>query len=422
MLINSVEDVKQDFLIRSEIYNLELDNLGLKLINTIDKYRSREISNNIEQKQILENLLLDDKNISNHIFMNQKCKLYEQNFKYLSQFVNKDLLNLKLKDKRLVGIRQKPTRTLIGFLYGPVSTLFIDRALNLEPSISIVDLSCFLKSSCGLAEIYDGTKCCLALTDYAANDIKIMSKYDSYCLTDIDIISRDNFRLNKFKCYYAICSDSNSNRLIGLRDQNENLYACDMELHRVIIFDQNVTKIRRIINHVPGDENEEFECPRDICYHDGLFYVLDQGKCVINIFYKNGDFYKNFYFNKQEVIVKNPWSVRVGPNRIILIDWKEKVFIFDFDFNLINTIQIDSVLSMCTINDYDDQELVVFFHCENGSFSGYRINCNEAKFDLIFEKYFKELKYRSEFMLFTSTQHFVLSLGWNKSLAIVDFA
>lgn len=393
-----------------------------KLLKNIDKYKSRELDISNKRKEIFKNFLLKDNNISNHIFINQKCKLYEQNFKYLSQFVNINQLNFKFRDKIFDCSRRTPIKSLIGYLQGPFSTLSIKKNINVVPSIKIVDLSCFIKSSCGLAEICDEKRDCLAMTDYAANDIKILSKYDSYCLTEIDIKSRENFLLKKFKCYYAICSNFSSISQYNWDDECQNLYVCDMELHRIIIFDQNVTKIRRIISQVPGNDKEEFECLRDICYHDQLIYVLDQGKNVINIFKKNGDFFKNFYLNKFDSILKNAWSVRTGHNRILVIDWKSKVLIFDFEFNLINSIQIDSVLSMCLINDYDEKEMNVFFHCENGRICGYRINCKNTEYNLIFDNYFKQLKYRSEFMIFTSSQHFVLSLGWNKSLAVIDFA
>jgi hypothetical protein len=60
----------------------------------------------------------------------------------------------------------------------------------------------------------------------------------------------------------------------------------------------------------------------------------------------------------------------------------------------------------------------LYAHCENGDFICYKFGENPT---LIYKHNFNSLKYSSEFMIFTSNQKFVLSLGWAKSLALVDF-
>ncbi|CAF1021009.1 unnamed protein product [Brachionus calyciflorus] len=425
LIRNFIEYIEHNLMVRVESLKFEFDDLEDSLNEKIDSYRLKQLGENTQVRDKLEKIVEKNSNISKHtFFMLKKCKLYEENFISLKEIFN--LNNFKPNGKKSVFDLKKnlPIKSTMGFLQGPMSVLSIEKRLKIQPNVSLIDLNCFIKSSCGLAEIYDGKKIQLAMTDYASNDIKIMTKYDSYSLKEIDIVSIERFRLNKFKCYYAICSNFDLNSLTGLEDDSTNVYACDMELHRVLIFDQKISKIRRIITEVPNEYSndlEEFECPRDICYFNGYFYVLDQGKNVVNIFRKNGDFYKNFYFNKKEKKVENPWSVRVSNNLLFIINWKESVFVYDFEFNLKYVLDIESVLSMCVVNDYDKQRVYAFFHCENGHFIGYKISNDEQKPEIIFQSFFKNLKYRSEFMIFTSDQKFVISLGWSKLLATIDF-
>ncbi len=174
--------------------------------------------------------------------------------------------------------------------------------------------------------------------------------------------------------------------------------------------------MKRIISGTSS--KPEFECPRDICYYNKSFYVLDQGSFSIDQFTHNGEFLESFYFNKYEPVVINPWSVRVNRDTMAIIDWKEKIFIFDLNKNLKHVIFQPYISSICFISD-NLNSLQLFGHSENGDFKGYELN-GDLKPHVIYEENSSKLKYRSEFMLFSLNQKFLLSFGWAKALAVIS--
>lgn len=92
------------------------------------------------------------------------------------------------------------------------------------------------------------------MTDYSSNSIKVVSKHESYELTDLQIEEIEMFRLVKFKNFYAICTDYDETSLRNV-DRNKrqmNLFICDMDLNRVLIYDFGIKKLKRIIT---GTEN-----------------------------------------------------------------------------------------------------------------------------------------------------------------------
>lgn len=434
VLENYIDFIEQDLTIRVESLKFELDRLGEECLEKIDNYeksskdRHRKFIQNLETQKTC-NLSLNAKISNIEIFtFNDKSKVPSTKLRSVG---NRGMNNAS-------GL---PTRQMIGFLYGTTSQITLEIGLsNKQLKIEIIDLSCFIKSSCGIAEIYSHDhKHLLALTDFASNDIKLVSKYDSYLLKELDIVAVNKFKINKFKSYYAICTDFDLNSFTTCVGTYGSLYACDMELHRVLIFDLSLTKLKRIISGVYDERSlavEEFECPRDICYYDGFVYVLDQGKSVVNVFERDGDFVKNFYFNEsktkefESIRIKNALSVRVNCETIAIIDWKEKCYLFDFNFGLKWIINQTGVMSMCFIGDHlniVEYPLRIFFHCENGDFVGYKVSTGigldlgVSQPVLIYEKNFQMLKCRSEFMIFGSNQKLIISLGWSKSIAIIDF-
>ena len=176
--------------------------------------------------------------------------------------------------------------------------------------------------------------------------------------------------------------------------------------------------MKRIVQGTGENLKLEFECPRDICYFDKHFYVLDQGALSVDRFTHDGDFCDSFYFNEPVARVENPWSVRVSENTMVLIDWQQKILVFDLNMRLKCTIEQLNVLSMCFIRDNVSGGLHLFAHSENGDLKGYKLHDNEP--EVIFNRNQSKLKIRSEFMLFSSNRKFVLSCGWSKAIAIVD--
>ena len=160
----------------------------------------------------------------------------------------------------------------------------------------------------------------------------------------------------------------------------------------------------------------EFECPRDICYSSNHFYVLDQGSCSVDKFAHAGDFSETLYLNQSSEIFMNPWSVRVHEETMAVMEWREKVVLFDWSSKQVKwSIQLPYVLTICFIGSSNQ----LFMHSEKGDFMGYQLDRNLSP-RLIYDKKLTNLRSRSEFMIFTSSQRFILSLGWSKAIAIVD--
>lgn len=202
------------------------------------------------------------------------------------------------------------------------------------------------------------------------------------------------------------------------RNEDHSIFICDMELHRVLIFDLTLTILKRIVQ---GTRFKlEFECPRDICYADGHFYVLDQGSCSVDKFTHVGDFCFSIYLNELETVVINPWSVRVDAQTMAILDWNQKILLYDLkDGSVKHVIEQLNVLSMCFINGSCPDSAQLFAHSENGNLKGYQIHDKSPK--LVYSETLKKLKYRSEFMIFTAqSQKFIISLGWSKAIAVVS--
>ncbi len=101
-----------------------------------------------------------------------------------------------------------------------------------------------------------------------------------------------------------------------------------------------------------------------------------------------------------------------------IIDWKEKICIFDLKNHLKHVIIQPFISSICFISDSFDF-LQLFGHSENGDFKGYKLN-GDIEPAVIYEENSSKLKYRSEFMIYSLNQKFLLSFGWAKTIAVVN--
>lgn len=163
----------------------------------------------------------------------------------------------------------------------------------------------------------------------------------------------------------------------------------------------------------------EFDCPRDICYSKKCFYVLDQGAFSVDKFTHKGDFIESFKFNEHEELIVNPWSIRVNKDIMAIVDWKQKILIFDNEKKLKFTIDQPFIESICFICSGYSDSCQLFAHSDNGDLKGYEF-VEELEPSMIFHENSPRLKYRSEFMIYGSNQKFIISLGWSKAMAIVD--
>lgn len=298
----------------------------------------------------------------------------------------------------------------------------------------------FLRSCCGLAELF-GQKNQLIVTDFSAFNIVLMNKYDSYMTTEIEINSIDMFRLVKYKNFYAVCTDCDEASLFNDNDREKfsHLYVCDMDLNRVLIYDLNIAKLKRIIIGTGGQQSQEFECPSDISYYGGKLFVLDRVKCSVDIFTRHGDFVESFLFNdvylqeNNKRFIDSPLSVRANLNTLAIIDWKKSVYLFDGEFKFKHRIEYGYLMSMCLVSDNLTLGSVkLLIHSQDGCITAYSLFNRENQNDgeqvevlkpvQVFKRTFKELKCRSEFMIYSlSYNSLILSLGWAKSIALVRF-
>lgn len=126
-----------------------------------------------------------------------------------------------------------------------------------ELRVDLIDLSRRMRSCCGLAELFGSSQPSrLAMTDFSAFAVKLLGKYDSHDLVDLSVEDVDMFRLVRFKNFYAICTDwdetsclaTTTNSIRKSRSRNHhNLFVCDMDLNRVLIYDLENQKLKKIL-------------------------------------------------------------------------------------------------------------------------------------------------------------------------------
>jgi len=418
---NCFNFIEENLIIRVESLKVDLDKLAIKLCKKIDTFQHVSVKTQKEKLLNSKTCLVNLEKIS-QMNLNEKLNLIKLNILKLKE-VESLSENIITPTKKMTGKNSTKknsleienalgTREMIGYLYGPFSIVNASIRNSQNFSVKLVDLSKYLKSACGLAEIYNNARYSLALTDFANSSLNMFENCDSFMGKETNLTRLTKIKDIKFKNYYAICTNNSS-----------YLYVCDMELHRILIFDLKSFKLKRILSGLgPNGEQSrrlEFNCPRDICFFDKKVYVLDQGANSIDIFSESGDFVRSFLFNEDSQIkVENAWSVRVAENVMVIVDWKQRLFIFDFSGQLKETIECLDVVSVC----FTGSSEYLYVHCENGDFLCFKLLNNEfqIKPSLIYRKNFTNLKYRSEFMIHGSNQKFILSLGWRKALALIE--
>ena len=405
--------VEENLLIRIESIKVDLTKLELELVDKLDTLRetaSQKIRNNLET---CETCFIP----SHAAHLQQKSEafsLLKLNISKLKTICDEKITmaTKNMSDFKVRKSFELPLKSMIGYLNGPPCGLILPELVE-KPAIRIVDMSKRLKSVCGLAQIFRHGKYALAVTDFVNSSLNLVENCESFLGAETRITTLTKIKETRFKKYYAICTNSPGNYL----------YVCDMELHRVLIFDLELHRLKRILSGTGETSRLEFNCPRDICFFGSIVYVLDQGVNSIDTFTEAGDFLRSFMFAESQI--ENAWSVRVAANRIAIVDWKQKIFLFDFDFSLKYTLMLNEVISVCFVGAND-----LYCHCENGDFACFNLNndCESRKKEAVaaapvvsYRKHFKSLKYRSEFMIYGANQQFILSLGWSKAIAFIDF-
>lgn len=171
-------------------------------------------------------------------------KYFYKNLKIF--FFSSQTPQLQMRANRL------PNRTVLGHLSGYMPLDFLDREPiklpRAEPvRVDLIDLGGHVRSCCGLVELYGWPhNHTLAMTDYSSFTIKVLGKCDSHELVDLTRHEIDMFRAVKFKNLYALCTDYDETSLLSQRPQM-NLFVCDMDLNRVLIYDLTIRKLKKII-------------------------------------------------------------------------------------------------------------------------------------------------------------------------------
>lgn len=356
-----IEHIEYEIDVRVESLINEIQQIKFKLFSKIDEYKSCK-TREVQRDEIEFDEILRQK-------ANLSIQAYEKNCQKISHKTNSIEQSFKVVQKLNEKLKKSPNlggHSMLGYLNSKYNHFNLKKLNKLKLNrTDFIELN--VKSVCGLTDIFyfESFKKTfqLIISDFASNEIKYLNKFDSYLLKDFQLANLNRLNEMRFKNYYSICNNTDDDNHDLAR---QSIFLCDMELQRVLIFDLKLTKLKRIIQG-KTDTKLEFECPRDICYYEHKIYVLDQGANSIDIFEENGAFVKSFYFNKTDAnLIQSAWSVRVGANLIAIIDWMVRINFFDFDFNLIGTIEQANITSMCLINDSN----LLFAHSDNGFFAG----------------------------------------------------
>jgi len=232
--------------LRVESLKCKLEDLETSIKDTLDKFKTERHDHILLQESIFcseqagpkpqsyfqTNLLVKLKELEKEYFLLDKhSKVFEK----------KETFESLAKLKKL-----NISASHIGYLYGTVDNFDIVKLKSSKMNVEIIDVRNFMHSVCGLTEAFiknNPQKLVLISTDFAANDIKLLEKYECLLNDDLKIQSVvpicDGFRRNKITQYYALCNNSFNNESdYGLN----SVYVCDMELHRILIFDMNLKR------------------------------------------------------------------------------------------------------------------------------------------------------------------------------------
>lgn len=447
LINNTFEFIEHDSLVRVESLRIELERIEIDMLDHLDylKFKSKSRVDRLCQKlqklsnrarsietlkqiqdqiqrmsQIYSSIQAEDnkpsgksQDIIEQLKLMRNIRIFGKNQEKQDQ--KKQQEPFRLKKPRCLTTNPSANhtimleRSLIGYL-----NCWTKTPVNLATmQVKLVNLSHQLRSACGLAEIFTlKDKYQLIITDFATDTVKYFRKYDSHVINETQMLkSLARFKQFKFKKLYAMCTD-----LI------ENVYICDMELHRILMYDLTMNRLKRIITgpkSIVDSQEDEFDCPRDICYYDNRIYVLDQGKRVVNVLTRAGDYVLDWSYESSLSQIENAWSIRVCSEFVAIVDWKQKVYLFDRSFVFKTTLNVLDVTSICIVD-----ETVLMLHSENGDLTGYKCIVDDRqniKPHLVLQRNSDHLKYRSEFMIYTSDQKLLLSLGWSKSIALISF-
>ncbi len=145
---------------------------------------------------------------------------------------------------------------------------------------------------------------------------------------------------------------------VGICTDEVNIFICDHNNNRIIVTDRKLQNINYIFGSY-GKEAGKFDCPIEACSHGSSLFILDRGNRRIQEFSFNGTFLRILKLYKLEMSSKGeveivgltfPLSFKMGLNKIAVLN-TAKVYIYDLQGSLIQTLSPNNIKCICFVND-----------------------------------------------------------------------
>lgn len=246
----------------------------------------------------------------------------------------------------------------------------------------------------------------MAIIDIHQNEIILMNKY-----------------FKKLRTFSSIDGYAIDNPLALCINEEGIVVICDSGHDRLLVVDKYFTKVIQVVGR-HGKRDGEFNHPRDIVYFNGIYFVLDFYNQSIQLFDKHFNFINRIrlYDMKQEPnyrilthqlegiedydIVYDPYKIAVADDSIVLIDYRARLFIYNYEGQLKQIIEQRYINSMCFADGY------LFTHGIDGLFA-----CYDAKsFTKLFSRYIPNFQHESNFITYYNKN---LIVGFADSFGII---
>jgi hypothetical protein len=392
--------------IRVESIRIELDSLKNNLID-----ECKTLKNNILEKltndfKKCENEFENYTNIlSNHQTSYEMIELKENIYacqSFVKQMQNFDLnFSNSLKKFSFIPSESIPDLSIIG-------NLSQSAHINFEATkVSNLEIYNFEKSIKSINRIFNLNNKSLLVT--SSDDNTIVQLDDKY-----NEIRRINYiQHHKLLTPLSVCSDG-----------YDNIYICDLGNNCVVVTDNELSRLKRIIGRKSLDCGQPIE-PLDICFANNTLYVLNKDNSTVTTFTRKGDFERQFLLravlkpenfsennnnSNVEIILNRP--NRIGANNKIfaVLDSFRKIYLYDcVNGELNQVIKSNNSTMMCLIDDY-------LLTCNrDGYLNCYQIINNNNKFVQTFERTIEILKDSKSYMCIFNDK-ILVSLTDSKSI------
>jgi hypothetical protein len=471
---NYLITMKEEISIRIESVKAELDKLSDQLCKLIDD-KNRKMKTNLEK---LNSKLKDQAQTSQKFINNLQSMLIKTDLNsdklednmYLCQDRIKELQNADTEFYKIFKqIKFKPNEfelntSIIGELTDSSEEQIVQNSFNSnnfhndiklnsptqrgQNSMSSVlqrQSSQFAESS--ESEVFEGSmdndkyQTLAAESKYEPNEIKIVEFAKKiewpcgiHCLADKDMIMTDNVNneiiiLNndlQIVRHIKNVGEVTFSSPFGIAsDEKDSIFICDGGNHRILVFNKNFTRVKKIIGK-KGKSNGEFNFPLGICFYAGLLYVSDHDNRRVQVFTQNGEYQKEIrllknpskknIFVKDQDLINSPWCLGVVENTIAVLDFCENIYIYNFEGQLRYIIQDTSINSICMTDGY------LYTHGNNGSFSCYeksKKKYEQHQYELVYRHHYENLTAYSAFMT-NFNNNLAVSFGEKKFIALIS--